>query len=179
MILVKGAGGRGRFPPGHAGLVRDRGKSTVASVDLSPLPVLAGPVAATHVLFCHGAHRPARPNREKRARAGWRPASGRHARNRSKGGAVGKNKKGPGRPAGPSFRGCRRATPAALAGVLLSVLGEEALVGLVGTLCHVGDDGADLGDLTDIAFIGRADILGLDLDGLVETAGGKQLLEGG
>src|ERR1700730_10902931 len=90
-----------------------------------------------------------------------------------------KNKKGPGRPAGPSVRGCRGATPQALAGVLLSVLGEEALIGLVGALCHVGDDRADLGDLTDIALIGRADILGLDLDGLVESAGGKQLLESG
>src|SRR5262249_2565516 len=59
--------------------------------------------------------------------------------------------------------------------VLLSVAGEEALIRLVCALCHVGDDGADLGYLTDIAFIGRADILGLVLDRFGERPGRQEL----
>src|SRR5258707_11531766 len=76
-----------------------------------------------------------------------------------------------------------RETPAerlqARAGVLLSVFGEKTLIRLVRVLRHVGEDAADLGHLADIALVGRADILGLDLDGLVEAAGAEQLLESG
>src|SRR5262245_17295196 len=86
-------------------------------------------------------------------------------------------KKGPAS-ARPSFRVKREATPGA-AGVLLSVSGEEALVWLIGILRHVGHDRADFADLADITFIGRANILGLDLDGLVEAARTEQFLEGG
>ena len=58
-------------------------------------------------------------------------------------------------------------------------LSEHRLVGLHGVLGEVRVELADLRSVSDEAFVGGLEVLGLDLDGLVEGLGGDELLGDG